>query len=93
LCDVPDGSSDYRTIPNVTFTVCNRHEFHDLRHFLLKLWLKRNPPIIYTHPVLSISIILCSCSQLLLALTITYITTKETELQEFAFFFSLRLPF
>ena len=25
-----DGSSDYRTIPNVTFTVCNRHEFHDL---------------------------------------------------------------
>jgi len=38
LCNVPDGSSDYRTIPNVTFTVCNRHEFHDLRHFLLKLW-------------------------------------------------------
>jgi hypothetical protein len=26
----PDGSSDYRTIPNVTFIVCNRHEFHDL---------------------------------------------------------------
>jgi hypothetical protein len=25
-----DSSSDYRTIPNVTFTVCNRHEFHDL---------------------------------------------------------------
>jgi hypothetical protein len=26
-----DGTSDYRTIPNnVTFTVCNRHEFHDL---------------------------------------------------------------
>ena len=25
-----DGSSDYRTIPNVTFTVCNRQEFHDL---------------------------------------------------------------
>ena len=25
-----DGSSEYRTIPNVTFTVCNRHEFHDL---------------------------------------------------------------
>jgi hypothetical protein len=25
-----DGSSDHRTIPNVTFTVCNRHEFHDL---------------------------------------------------------------
>jgi len=22
LCDVPDGSSGYRTIPNVTFTVC-----------------------------------------------------------------------
>jgi hypothetical protein len=30
LCDVPDGSSDYRTIPNVMLTVCNRHEFHDL---------------------------------------------------------------
>ena len=30
LCDVPDGSSDCRTIPNVTFTVRNRHEFHDL---------------------------------------------------------------
>jgi len=30
LCDVPDGSSDYRTIPNVTFTVCNLHESHDL---------------------------------------------------------------
>jgi hypothetical protein len=37
LCDVPDchflptlfprdGSSDYTTIPNVTFTVCNRHD-------------------------------------------------------------------
>jgi hypothetical protein len=25
-----DGSSDYRTIPNVKFSVCNRHEFHDL---------------------------------------------------------------
>jgi hypothetical protein len=25
-----EGSSDYRTIPNVMFTVCNRHEFHDL---------------------------------------------------------------
>jgi hypothetical protein len=25
-----DGGSDYRTTPNVTFTVCNRHEFHDL---------------------------------------------------------------
>jgi hypothetical protein len=25
-----DGGSDYRTIPNVTFTLCNRHEFHDL---------------------------------------------------------------
>jgi hypothetical protein len=25
-----DGSSDYRTIPNVTFTACNRYEFHDL---------------------------------------------------------------
>jgi hypothetical protein len=25
-----DGSSDYRTISNVTFTVCNRHEFHHL---------------------------------------------------------------
>jgi hypothetical protein len=25
-----DGSNDYGTIPNVTFTVCNRHEFHDL---------------------------------------------------------------
>jgi hypothetical protein len=25
-----NGSSDYRTIPNFTFTVCNRHEFHDL---------------------------------------------------------------
>ena len=30
LRDVPDGSSDYGTIPNVTFTVCNRHEFPDL---------------------------------------------------------------
>ena len=30
LRDVPDGSSDYRTIPNVTFTVYNRHKFHDL---------------------------------------------------------------
>jgi hypothetical protein len=25
-----NGISDCRTIPNVTFTVCNRHEFHDL---------------------------------------------------------------
>jgi hypothetical protein len=25
-----DGSSGNRTIPNVTFTVCNGHEFHDL---------------------------------------------------------------
>ena len=25
-----DGSSDCRTIPSVTFTVCNRHGFHDL---------------------------------------------------------------
>ena len=25
-----DGSSDYRTISNDTFTVCNRHELHDL---------------------------------------------------------------
>ena len=25
-----DGSSGYRTIPNITFTVCNRQEFHDL---------------------------------------------------------------
>jgi hypothetical protein len=24
-----DGSSDYRTIPNLKYTVCNRHEFHD----------------------------------------------------------------
>ena len=30
LCDVPDDSNDYRTIPNVKFTVCYRHEFHDL---------------------------------------------------------------
>jgi hypothetical protein len=30
LCDVPDCSSNYRTIPNVTFTVCNRHKCHDL---------------------------------------------------------------
>ena len=30
LCDVPDGSSNYRTIPNIRFTVFNRHEFHDL---------------------------------------------------------------
>jgi len=30
LRDVPDGSNDYRTIPNVTFTVCNRQEFYDL---------------------------------------------------------------
>jgi len=25
-----DGSSDYRTIPDVMFTVCNRHKFHDI---------------------------------------------------------------
>jgi hypothetical protein len=25
-----DGSSGYRTIQNVTFTVCNLREFHDL---------------------------------------------------------------
>ena len=25
-----DGSSDYRTIPYVMFTVCNRHGYHDL---------------------------------------------------------------
>jgi hypothetical protein len=25
-----DDSSDYRNIPNFTFTVCNRNEFHDL---------------------------------------------------------------
>jgi hypothetical protein len=25
-----DGSSDYRTLPNVTFTVCHRHQFYDL---------------------------------------------------------------
>jgi hypothetical protein len=25
-----NGSSDYRTIPNVNSTVCNGHEFHDL---------------------------------------------------------------
>jgi hypothetical protein len=25
-----DGNNDYRTTPNITFTVCNRHEFHDL---------------------------------------------------------------
>ena len=30
LCDVPNGSSDYRNISNVTFTMCNQHEFHDL---------------------------------------------------------------
>jgi hypothetical protein len=30
LCDVPDCSSDYRTIPNDTFTVWNRHKCHDL---------------------------------------------------------------
>jgi hypothetical protein len=25
-----DGSSGYRTIPNVMFTVCNLHEFHEI---------------------------------------------------------------
>jgi hypothetical protein len=30
LCDVPYCSNDCRTIPNVTFTVCNRHKCHDL---------------------------------------------------------------
>jgi hypothetical protein len=30
LCDVTDCSSDYRTIPNVTRTVRNRHKFRDL---------------------------------------------------------------
>jgi homospermidine synthase len=25
-----DGSIDYRTTLSVTFTMCNRHEFHDL---------------------------------------------------------------
>jgi hypothetical protein len=29
-----DGGSDYRTIPNVTFTVCNGNEFHDLATIL-----------------------------------------------------------
>jgi hypothetical protein len=28
-----DDIVDLRTIPNVTFTVCNRHEFHDLATF------------------------------------------------------------
>jgi hypothetical protein len=32
-----DGSSDYRTIPNIMFTVCNRYEFHDLATLPLKL--------------------------------------------------------
>jgi hypothetical protein len=27
------GSSDYRATPNFTFTVCNRHAFHDLATF------------------------------------------------------------
>jgi hypothetical protein len=51
LCDVPDGSSDYRTISNVTFTVCNQHEFHDLATLPTQVMAKRNLPIIYTHSV------------------------------------------
>jgi hypothetical protein len=47
-----DGSSDYRTISNVTFTVCNRHEFHNLVTLPTQVMVYRNPPIIYTHPVL-----------------------------------------
>jgi hypothetical protein len=39
-----DGSSDYRTIPNVTLTVCN---FTMLRQFLLKLWLKKSSDNLY----------------------------------------------
>ena len=46
-----DGSGDYRTIPNVTFTVCNRHEFHDLATLPTQVMAQRNPPIIYAHPV------------------------------------------
>jgi hypothetical protein len=32
-----DCSSDYRTILNVTFTVCNRHEFNDLATLLTQV--------------------------------------------------------
>jgi hypothetical protein len=32
-----DGSRDYRAIPNVTFTVCNRHELHDLATLLTQV--------------------------------------------------------
>ena len=30
LCDLPYGCNDYKTISNVTFTVCYRHESHDV---------------------------------------------------------------
>jgi hypothetical protein len=46
-----DDSSDYRIIPNVTFTVCNRLEFHDLATLPTQVMAYRNPPIIYTHSV------------------------------------------
>jgi hypothetical protein len=32
-----DDSSDYRTIPNVMFTACNRYEFHDLATLLTQV--------------------------------------------------------
>jgi hypothetical protein len=32
-----DGNSDYRTSHNITFTVCNRHEFHDLATVLTRV--------------------------------------------------------
>ena len=40
----------------LTFTVCNRHEFHDLAALLTQVMAQRNPPIIYTHPVYKICI-------------------------------------
>jgi len=46
-----DGNIDYRTIPNVTFTVCNPHEFHDLASLPTQVMALRNTPIIYMHPV------------------------------------------
>jgi hypothetical protein len=30
LCDIPDCSSDYKAIPNVTFAVCNGHKCYEL---------------------------------------------------------------
>jgi hypothetical protein len=46
-----DGNSDYRTIPNITFTVCNWHEFYDLATLHIQVMAQQNPPIIYRHPV------------------------------------------